>query len=51
MKDTFSRRFLGLFCDGHLGFDPSLFFVATDEADGSEVVVVLYVALFVLHGY
>ena len=35
-----------LFCGGHLGFEPSLFFMTTDEAVGSEVLVELYIALF-----
>ena len=35
-----------LFCGGHLGFEPNLFFMTTDESDGSEVLVELYVALF-----
>ena len=35
-----------LFCGGHLGFESSLFFVTTDETNGSEVLAELYVALF-----
>lgn len=35
-----------LFYVGHLDFEPSLFFMTTDEADGSQVLVAMYVTLF-----
>ena len=35
-----------LFCDDYLGFEPSLFFMTTDEADGFGVLIELCVALF-----
>ena len=35
-----------LFCGGHLGFEFSLFFITSEEADGSDVLVELYVTLF-----
>ena len=35
-----------LFCGSHLGFESTLFCMTTDVADGSEILVELYVALF-----